>query len=105
MGAYPSEADWVTQAWERYIPNSLADIAAFPTDTPVDQTAKRERELALYRLSRKYLYMWQKWTDEIAPTGALRRLRRDIETMKTDLRITPEEEQMILRQLNIAPEE
>gem|GEM_PF-566467 len=105
MGAYPSEADWVTQAWERYIPNSLADIEKMPTGTPEEQLAKRERELALYRLSRKYLYMWQRWTDEMAPTGALRRLRRDIETMKTDLRIAPEEEQMILRQLNIAPEE
>lgn len=104
MGAYPSEADWVTQAWERYIPNSIADIEKMPTGTPEEQAAKRQRELALYRLTRKYLYTWQNWTDEIAPSGALRRLRRDIETMKTDLRITPEEEQMILQQLNIAPE-
>jgi tetratricopeptide (TPR) repeat protein len=104
MGAHPSAADWVTQAWERYIPNSITDIAAMPESTPEEALAKRERELALYRLSRKYLYMWQNWTDEMVPSGALRRLRRDIETMKTDLAITPEEEQQILLQLGIAPE-
>ncbi|MDF1861943.1 MAG: hypothetical protein P1U87_17120 [Verrucomicrobiales bacterium] len=104
MGAHPSAADWVTQAWERYIPNSITDIKAMPEGTPEEALAKRERELALYRLSRKYLYMWQNWTDEMVPSGALRRLRRDIETMKTELAITPEEEQQILLQLGIAPE-
>lgn len=104
VSTYPNSADWVTQAWERYIPNSLADFANMPTGTPEEQLAKRERELALYKLTRKYLYQWQNWTDEMAPSGALRRLRRDIEDMKTNLAITPEEEQRILFELGIAPE-
>lgn len=100
-GAFP---DWVTQGWERYIPLSLADIEAMPTDTPIDQTAKRKRELALYRLTRKYLYQWQNWTDEDCPSGALRRLRRDVEDMKIELAVTPEEEAQVLFELGIATE-
>jgi tetratricopeptide (TPR) repeat protein len=100
-GAFP---DWVTQAWEKYIPNSIADFEAMETDTPEKQLAKRERELALYSLTRKFLYQWQKWTDEDVPSGALRRLRRQIEDMKIDMAITPEEEQKILFDLGIATE-
>lgn len=100
-GAFP---DWVTQAWERYIPNSIADIEAMPTGSPEEQVAKRERELALYKLTRKFLFQWQRWTDEEAPSGALRRLRRDIEDMKVDMAITPEEEQKVLFELGINTE-
>ncbi len=98
-GAYP---DWVTQAWERYIPNSVADFEKMPTSTPEEQVDKRKREIALYRLTRKFLFQWQDWTDEVAPTGALRRLRRDIEDMKNELGITPEEEQQILFDLGLS---
>lgn len=98
-GAFP---DWITQAWERYIPNSKADIEEMPEETPEEAAAKRKRELALYKLTRKFLYQWQEWTDEEAPSGALRRLRRDIETMKTEMAITPEEEQQILFELGLA---
>lgn len=101
-GAFP---DWVTQAWEKYIPNSIADFENMPTGTPEEQAAKRERQLALYRLTRKFLYQWQNWTDEDSPSGALRRLRRDIEAMKTDMAITPEEELAVLTELGIAPEQ
>jgi len=100
-GGYP---DWVTQAWERYIPNSMADIEAMPTQNEEQRLKKRQRELALYRLTRKFLYQWQEWTDDDAPSGALRRLRRKIEDMKNDLNITPEEEQQVLTELGIAQE-
>ncbi|MDF1825178.1 MAG: tetratricopeptide repeat protein [Verrucomicrobiales bacterium] len=102
MGAYGSFYDWVTQAWERYIPNSIEDIEAMPAGTEEEIAAKRARQLALYRLSRKYLYSWQDLTDEDSPSGALRRLRRDIDTMKSDLAITPEEEQQVLIDLGLA---
>ncbi|MEX2578327.1 MAG: tetratricopeptide repeat protein [Verrucomicrobiales bacterium] len=98
-GAYP---DWAVQAWERYIPNSLADFEKMDTDTPEDLARKRQRELALYRLTRKYLFQWQNLTDEDVPSGALRRLRRDIVEMRSDLNITPEEEAQILRALGIS---
>ncbi len=100
-GAFP---DWVTQAWERYIPNSIADFESMETDTPEKQLEKRKRELALYSLTRKFIYQWQKWTDEDVPSGALRRLRRQVEDMKVDLAITPEEEQKVLFDLGIAPQ-
>ena len=41
-------------------------------------------------------------TDEDVPSGALRRLRRDVELMKTNLQITPEEEQTSLIKLGLA---
>ncbi|MDF1850143.1 MAG: tetratricopeptide repeat protein [Verrucomicrobiales bacterium] len=100
-GAFP---DMVTQAWEKYIPNSIEDFEKMPVATPEEQAEKRKRELALYSLTRKFIYQWQKWTDEEAPSGALRRLRRQVEDMKVDLAITPEEEQKVLFDLGIAPE-
>ena len=101
VGAYGAFPDWVTQAWERYIPNSIEDFEKMPTDTEIEIAAKRARQLALYKLTRKYLYQWQRWTDEDSPSGALRRLRRDIDVMKTDMSITPEEEAAIVLELNI----
>lgn len=103
VGAYGAFPDWVTQAWERYIPNSLADFEKMPTTTEAEIAAKRARELALYKLTRKYVFQWQNWTDEDSPSGALRRLRRQVEEMKTEMQITPEEEQQILLELGIAP--
>lgn len=102
FGAFP---DWVTQAWERYIANSAEDIAAMPEGAPEEALKKRERELAVYKLTRKYLYQWQEWTDEDAPSGALRRLRRDIDTMKNEMGITPEEEQRVLFELGLTGEQ
>ncbi|MDF1657796.1 MAG: tetratricopeptide repeat protein [Verrucomicrobiales bacterium] len=101
VGAYGAFPDWVTQAWERYIPNSVADFEKMPTTNEIEIAAKRARQLALYKLTRKYLYQWQNWTDEDSPSGALRRLRRDIEVMKSDMAITPEEEAAIVLELNI----
>lgn len=102
VSTYAVYYDWVVQAWEKYIPNSLADFEKMDTSTPEAQAEKRARELSLYKLTRKYLYQWQGLTDEDVPSGALRRLRRDVEQMKTDLNITPEEEQQILIELGIA---
>ncbi|MEM9015926.1 MAG: tetratricopeptide repeat protein [Verrucomicrobiota bacterium] len=104
VSTYGKFPDWITQAWERYIPNSVADFEKMPTTTPEEIAAKRQRELALYRLTRKFLYQWQNFTDEVAPSGALRRLRRDIEDMKTTMNITPEEEQQVLFELGLATE-
>lgn len=95
------QADWITQAWERYIPNSIDDFEKMPTSTPEEVAAKRARQLALYEITLRYLYMWQNFTDDDAPSGALRRLRRGIEDMRNDFRITPEEEQAIRRKINI----
>ncbi|MEM7603565.1 MAG: hypothetical protein AAF357_19400, partial [Verrucomicrobiota bacterium] len=102
IGAYGAFPDWVTQAWERYIPNSLADFEKMPTTTEIEVAAKRKRQLALYELTRKYLFQWQNWTDEDSPSGALRRLRRDVEVMKSDMAVTPEEEQQVLINLGLA---
>ncbi|MEM6278255.1 MAG: tetratricopeptide repeat protein [Verrucomicrobiota bacterium] len=102
IGAYGAFPDWVTQAWERYIPNSIEDFEAMPVGNEEQIAAKRARQLALYRLTRKYLFQWQNWTDEETPSGALRRLRRDVEVMKSDMAITPEEEQQVLIDLGLA---
>lgn len=88
-GAFP---DWVVQAWERYIPNSLADFEKMDASTPEAQLEKRARQLALYKLTTKYLFQWQKLTDENVPSGALARVRRTGDAMKLDLAITPEEQ-------------
>lgn len=99
-------ADWVTQAWERYIKNSEADIESMDTSTPELVLEKRERELALYRLCTKYIYMWQGFDEEKdAPSGALTRLRRDLTDMKGRFRITPEEQQKVNDQLGLPVEE
>jgi tetratricopeptide (TPR) repeat protein len=102
MGAYPGMYDWITQAWERYIPLSLADINAMPLGDPVSIALKRERELSLFRLTVKYVYQWQKLDEATdAPSGALGRLRRQVPELKDQLRITPEEESRILREVGI----
>lgn len=104
VSTYGKFGDWVTQAWERYIPNSLADFEMMPVDTEEARAAKRGREIALYRLTRKFLYQWQNWTDEETPSGALRRLRRQIEDMKTDMGISPEEEAQVMSDLGLGPQ-
>ena len=101
VSTYGKFGDWVTQAWERYIPNSLADFDKMPVDNEEAKAAKRGREIALYRLTRKFLYQWQDWTDEDTPSGALRRLRRQIEDMKNDMGITPEEEAQVMSDLGL----
>lgn len=102
VSTYAAFPDWVTQAWEKYIPNSIADFEKMPEGDEEQILAKRQRELALYKLTRKFLFQWQNWTDEESPSGALRRLRRDIDTMKSDLGVTPEEEQQVLIDLGLA---
>ncbi len=102
MGAYPNIYDWITQAWERYIPLSLADIEAMETTDPVTTALKRERMLSLFRLTVRYVYSWQKLDERTdAPSGALGRLRRRVSEMKDEFRITPEEEARILREVGI----
>jgi len=101
VSTYGKYIDWVTQAWEKYVGNSLSDIQAMPEGSAEEQAAKREREIALYRLYTKYLYMWQALTDEDAPSGALRRLRRDIVELRTELAITPEDQQAVEVELGI----
>ena len=105
VSTYARYYDWVTQSWEKYIPNSIADFEKMSTATPEEQMAKRKRELALYKLTKKFLFQWQKLTDEDSPSGALRRLRRDISAMKAQMSITPEEELAVDTELGIAPAE
>lgn len=104
VSTYPSFYDWVTQAWERYIPNSLADFEKLPVDNPISIALKREKQLKLYEISVKFLYQWQNLKPETdAPSGALERLRREVPEMKNTLRILPEEELRILTSLGLAP--
>ncbi len=104
VSTYAAYYDWVTQAWERYIPNSLADIDAMELDNPISIALKRQRELTLYKLTVKNVYSWQSLDEQThAPSGALARLRRKVVDMKNELRITPQEEQTVLAELGIAP--
>ncbi len=104
VSTYPTFYDWVTQAWERYIPNSLADFEKMETKDPLSIALKREKQLKLYEITQKYLYQWQNLTTEKdAPSGALERLRREVPEMKNSLQITPEEELRILNNIGIAP--
>ncbi len=101
-GAFP---DYVTQAWERYIKISEEDMNGMPAGTEEETLAKRARQLSLYKLCTKYIFMWQKWTDDEAPSGALGRLRRDLNDMKGRMAITPEEQQKIEFDLGLPVEE
>lgn len=104
VSTYAAYYDWVTQAWEKYIPNSLAEIDKMAVDNPIAIALKRESQLTLYKLTLKNLYQWQNLTEEKdAPSGALTRLRRQITEMKTQLNVLPEEEQRVMRELGIAP--
>ncbi len=107
LGVYSTYAgyyDWVTLAWERYIPNSLADFEKMELTDPITIALKRQKQLTLYKLSLKNIYQWQKLDEQKdAPSGGLTRLRRGIVEMKGNLNITPLEEQKILRELGIAP--
>ena len=105
VSTYGAFADWAAQAWERYIAISSADIADDPTSTPEEQLAKRERELALYKLCTKYMYMWQNRKEEEVQSGALGRLRRGLVDMKGTLNITPEEQQKIEFDLGLPVDE
>ena len=104
VSTYAGFYDWVTQAWERYIPNSLADFEKMPLTDPLTIALKRQKQLTLYKICQKYIYQWQK-LDETrdAPSGALTRLRRGITELKAQLKITPAEELKILNELGIAP--
>ncbi len=105
VSTYNAFPDFVTQAWERYIKISEADIAKMETGTPELDLAKRERELALYRLCTKYIYMWQRWDEKKdCPSGALGRLRRDLIDMKGRMTITPEEQKKIEDDLGLNAE-
>ena len=101
MGAYRSFHDLVVQAWERYIPNSIADFDKMDISTPEKQAEKRARQLSLYKLTTRYLYEWQGLTDEDVPSGALARLRRTGDAMVLDLAITPEEKAKVDFELGI----
>ncbi len=104
VSTYPAYYDWVTQAWERYIPNSLKDIESMKTGDPLSTALKRQRELTLYKLTVKYVYQWQALDEQRdAPSGALARLRRKVVDMKAELRVTPQEERIVLDELGIAP--
>jgi tetratricopeptide (TPR) repeat protein len=104
VSTYAGYYDWVTQAWERYIPNSLADFEKMELTDPITIALKRQKQLTLYKLSVKNIYQWQKLDEQKdAPSGALTRLRRGIVEMKDNLKITPLEEQKVLQELGIAP--
>jgi len=104
VSTYGAFNDWVTQAWERYIPNSLKDIEAMPVNDPLSTALKRKRELTLYKLCVKYIFQWQALDEKRdGPSGALTRLRRQVPEMKIQLKITPVEETQILNELGIAP--
>ncbi|MEM7698360.1 MAG: tetratricopeptide repeat protein, partial [Verrucomicrobiota bacterium] len=102
---YPRYHDWVTQAWEKYIPNSLEFINALPEGAEEERWEKRKKQIALYRLCVRYIYQWQNLDEEAdAPSGALRRLRRQLPELKADLAITPEEDLAVKTALGITEE-
>jgi len=104
VSTYAAFHDWVTQAWERYLPNSLKDINAMELTDPLTTALKRKRELTLYKLCVKNLYQWQALDEKTdSPSGALTRLRRRVPELKAELNVTPVEEAEILRELGIAP--
>ncbi len=92
---------WVIQSWDRYITLSLEDIAKRPETTEAEKLDKRNRELAVYRLTLKNLFTWQNLTDEADPSGTLRRMRRRIDDIENSLQVTPEEKEEVFRILNI----
>jgi len=105
VSTYAAYHDWVTQSWERYIPNSLAEIEKLEAKDPLSIALKRERQLTLYKLTVKYIYQWQNLDEQRdAPSGALARLRREVTTLKDTLKILPEEELRVLNELGIAPQ-
>ncbi len=104
VSTYAGYYDWVTQAWERYIPNSVADFEKMPLTDPLTIALKRQKQLKLYEICQKYLYQWQKLDEKKdSPSGALTRLRRGITELKGELKITPEEELKVFKDLGITP--
>ncbi len=99
---YNAFPNYITQAWEKYIKISEADIAKMETSSPVLATAKRMRELKLYAICCKYNFIWQ-WDEKLVPSGALGRLRRDLVDMKGRLKITDEEQNKINRDNGLGP--
>ncbi len=95
---YGKYADWVAQAFERFVPLSKKAIAELPTTTPEEIAEKRKRELDLYKLYFKQMYVWQNFKeDKMSDDGAaaIQRLRRELDALKIDFKITPEEDAKI----------
>ena len=51
----------------------MADIEAMPKGD--EELKTKNGKKALFKLYYKYLYMWQKLTDEDSPSGALKTIR------------------------------
>lgn len=95
LSTYNAFPEFATEAFHRYAKISLADIKAAETGDAVKDAAKRERELALYKIYLKYIYMWQRLSPDDSPTGALVALRRELGIYKSELNIGIEDEASI----------
>ncbi len=101
LSTYNGFPEFATEAFHRYARISLEDIKSASAGTPEEQTEKREREKALYKIYLEHIYMWQKLSAEDSPSGALTSLRRELSIYKSDLNIGPQEEQEIRFSLGI----
>ncbi|NNE93102.1 MAG: tetratricopeptide repeat protein [Verrucomicrobiales bacterium] len=94
--AYP---DFVSQAFERFVPLALKGLSELEAETELEKIAKREKEVEFYKTFTRQIYVWQKWTDEDVPSGALARLRRI--DMKDKLGITLDEDTKVRFELGL----
>lgn len=92
-GAYPN---WASQAFEKYLELGLKDAESLQ-----DPLELRTKKIEYYKWLQRKLFQWQNWADDDDPTGALRRLRRRLPELKSELAITPEEQQAIDFELGI----
>ena len=104
LSAYNAFPEYATEAFFRYAKISLKDITEMAAGDPDAQAKKREREMALYKIYLKHIYMWQKLKTEDSPTGALTSLRRELGVYKNELGIGTEDEQTIRFSLGIEPD-
>lgn len=112
LSRYGKWSDWVVQSFERFIPLSKKGIAELPMSdppTPQELAEKRVRELNLYKNYFEKMYVWQKWTDDSFRTdegrASLQRLRRELDALKIDFKITPEEDKKIKFDMGLPVEE
>jgi len=95
LSTYNGFPPFATEAFHRYAKISLKDIQAGETGTPEKDAKKRERQLALYKIYLKHIFMWQKLKPEDSPSGALAALRRELGTYKSELGIEAPDETSI----------
>ncbi len=84
---YERHAEWSTQALEKWI-----DLGFQDADTNIkDPIALKQKKIEFYKILKVKMYKWHKWEE----TDALRRLRRRLPEMRTEIGITPAEEKAL----------